>query len=124
GLEFARRARARHGRRSMKRTAIVIIPVLLLAACHREGPKLEKPVTPVRVTSVDLYQPKGGGRYSASIMPGRQVSLSFRVSGLVTQIHRIGSRGLGPRGIVSGGTVPAQVREADYPHATAPAASQ
>ncbi len=107
----------------MKRTAIVI-PFLLLAACHREGPKFEKPVTPVRVTSVDLYQPKGGGRYSASIMPGRQVNLSFRVSGLVTQIHRIGSRGLEPGDIVSGGTVLAQVREEDYRNTTAQAQSQ
>ena len=41
----------------MKRFAL-IAPVLLLAACHREGPKLEKPITPVRVTPVELYQPK------------------------------------------------------------------
>ena len=57
----------------MKRI-ILIVPVLLLAACHREGPRLEKALTPVRVTRVDMYQPKSSGRYSASIMPGRQVS--------------------------------------------------
>jgi multidrug efflux system membrane fusion protein len=107
----------------MKRT-ILVSPFLLLAACHREGPKLEKPVTPVRVTAVDLYQPKGGGRYSASIMPGRQVSLAFRVSGLVTGIHRIGSRGLEPGDIVAGGTVLARVREEDYRNMTSQAESQ
>ena len=43
----------------MKRI-VIVIPFLLLAACHREEPQVEKPVTPVRVTAVDLYQPKGG----------------------------------------------------------------
>jgi multidrug efflux system membrane fusion protein len=107
----------------MKRT-ILVIPFLLLAACHREGPKFEKTITPVRVTAVDLYQPKGGGRYSASIMPGRQVSLAFRVSGLVTEIHRIGARGLEPGDIVAGGTVLARVREEDYRNTTSQAEGQ
>ena len=59
----------------MKRI-IAVAPVLLLAACHREPAKLEKTITPVRVAPVGLYQPKGSGRYSATIMPGRQVSLA------------------------------------------------
>jgi len=107
----------------MKRT-IIAIPFLVLAACHREGPKLEKNITPVRVAAVDLYQPKGGARYSASIMPGRQVSLAFRVSGIVAGIHQVGSRGLEPGDIVSGGTVLARVREEDYRNTTAQAMSQ
>jgi len=104
----------------MKRI-VIAIPLLLLAACHREEPKLEKAVTPVRVTPVDLYQPKSGGRYSASIMPGRQVSLAFRVSGLVTDIHHIGPRGLEPGDTVAGGTVLAHIREEDYRNSTAQA---
>jgi len=107
----------------MKRT-IIVIPFLLLAACHREEPKTEKLVTPVRVQAVALYQPRGGGRYSASIVPGRQVSLAFRVSGLVTGIHRIGSRGLEPGDIVAGGTELARIREDDYRNATAQAQGQ
>ncbi len=103
---------------------IALIPVLLLAACHHAGPKLEKTLTPVRVTTVDLYQPKAGGRYSASITPGRQVSLAFRVSGIVTGLHRIGGRGLEPGDIVPGGTVLAKLREEDYGNATAQAQSQ
>ncbi len=107
----------------MKRIAFVV-PVLLLAACHREGPKLERALTPVRVTPVNLYQPKGGGRYSASIMPGRQVSLSFRVSGIVTGIHQVSGRGLEPGDVVAAGTVLARVREEDYRNTTAQAQSQ
>jgi len=107
----------------MKRT-LISIPFLLLAACHREGSKLERAATPVRVTPVELYRPKGSGRYSASIMPGRQVSLAFRVSGLVTEVHHIGSRGLEPGDIVAGGTVLARLREEDYRNSTAQAQSQ
>src|SRR5262249_31057805 len=92
-LEFPRRFRARDWRRSMKRI-LAVFPVVLLAACHHEAPKLEKSITPVRVTAVNVYQPKSGGRYSATLMPGRQVSLAFRVSGIVTGLHRIGSRAL------------------------------
>ena len=107
----------------MNRT-VLLIPVLALAACHREEPKLEKTITPVRVAPVEMYQPKGGGRYSATIMPGRQVSLAFRVSGIVTGIHRMGGRGLEPGDIVSAGTVLAKLREEDYGNATAQAQSQ
>lgn len=106
------------------RRICAVFPLLLLAACHREKPKLEKIVTPVRLTAVDTYQPKGGGRYSASIMPGRQVSLAFRVSGIVTGIHSTGGRGLEAGDIVTGGTVLARVREEDYRNSTAQAQSQ
>jgi RND family efflux transporter MFP subunit len=107
----------------MKRIS-AIVPVLLLAACRREGPKLEKTLTPVRVAAVNLYQPKAAGRYSASILPGRQVSLSFRVSGIVTGLHRVGGRGLEPGDMVPAGTMLAKLREEDYGNATAQAQSQ
>jgi RND family efflux transporter MFP subunit len=107
----------------MKRI-IATIPILVLAACHREEPKLEKTITPVRVSQVDMFQPKAGGRYSASIMPGRQVSLAFRVSGIVTGLHRVGGRGLEAGDIVTGGTVLAQIREDDYRNTTAQSQSQ
>ena len=102
---------------------IAVLSLLILAGCHRQ-PKLEKTITPVRVTAVDVYQPKGGGRYSASIVPGRQVTLAFRVSGIVTDIHRVGGRGLEPGDIVAGGTVLARLREEDYQNTTAQAQSQ
>src|SRR5262249_1104374 len=103
---------------------LLITPVLLLAACHRQGPKLETTITPVKVPAVELSQPKAGGRYSATIMPGRQVSLAFRVSGIVAGIHGVGGRGLEPGDIVTGGTVLAKLREEDYGNTTAQAQSQ
>jgi multidrug efflux pump subunit AcrA (membrane-fusion protein) len=107
----------------MKRI-LLVSPVLLLAACGHEQPKFEKTLTPVRVAPVDLYQPKATGRYSASIMPGRQVSLAFRVSGIVTGVHRTGGRNVEAGDQVAAGTVLAQLREEDYRNTTAQAQGQ
>ena len=103
--------------------SILFLPLIVLAGCHHEAPKLEKTITPVRVTAVDVYQPKGGARYSATILPGRQVSLAFRVSGFVTDLHRIGGRALEPGDIVNSGVVLARLREEDYQNSSAQAQS-
>ncbi len=105
------------------RRSIVALSFVFLAACHKQ-PKLEKTVTPVRVIPVNVYQPKGGGRYSASIVPGRQVSLGFRVSGIVTGIYTLSGRGLVPGDIVQAGAVLAHLREEDYRNTTNQAQSQ
>ena len=96
---------------------VLFASLVALTACHNRPAASQKTVTPVRVATVNLYQPKNGSRYSATIVAWRQVSLAFRVSGLVTNIHRVGNRGLDPGDIVPGGTVLAQLRQADY-HAT------
>lgn len=96
------------------RRITAIIPCLLLAGCHHQEPQLEKTVTPVRVAPVELYQPKPAARYSASIVPARQVSVSFRVSGIVAGLHISNGRALQPGDLVGAGTVLARLREADY----------
>ena len=106
----------------MKRI-MLIAPLLAAVGCHRE-PAPEPAVTPVRVAAVDLYQPKESARYSATIMPGRQVNLAFRVSGFVTDLRRVGGRGLEPGDIVPGGTVLARLREEDYQNSSKQAQSQ
>jgi multidrug efflux pump subunit AcrA (membrane-fusion protein) len=106
----------------MKRL-LLIAPLLAAVACHKE-PAPEPTVTPVRVATVDLYQPKESARYSATILPGRQVNLAFRVSGFVTDIRHIGGRGLEPGDIVQGGTVLARLREEDYQNSSKQAQSQ
>lgn len=104
---------------------IVIASFLTLAACQKHQPAaVEKHITPVRVTAVNLYQPKTATRYSASIMPGRKVGLSFRVSGIVSDIYKIGGRGLEPGDFVSGGAVLARLRPDDYRHTSTQAQSQ
>ena len=96
---------------------------IVFAGCHKQMVP-EKTVIPVKVAAVDMYRPAGGARYSASILPGRQVNISFRVSGFVTSIHRIGNRGLEPGDNVAGGAVLARLRAEDYQHSVAQAESQ
>lgn len=103
---------------------LVVASLVSLAACSRHNPQITETGTPVRVTPVDLYQPKNGTRYSASIVPGRQVSLAFRVSGFVTEIRRTGGRGLEPGDLVSAGTVLARLRQDDFNHSSTQARSQ
>jgi multidrug efflux system membrane fusion protein len=103
---------------------IALIPCILLAACRHQEAKLEKPITPVRVSAVEQYQPKTAGRYSASILPGRQVTLSFRVSGVVASVNRVGGRNLEAGDVVAAGTVLARLREEDYRIANAQSLSQ
>jgi RND family efflux transporter MFP subunit len=107
----------------MKRL-ILIAPFFALAACQRHQPAPEKVATPVRVTPVDLYQPKSAARYSASILPARQVNLSFRVAGIVRDLYRVGGRGLEPGDIVQAGAVLGRLREDDYNHTATQASSQ
>jgi multidrug resistance efflux pump len=100
----------------------LILSAILLSACHKQATP-EKVATPVKVTAVDMYQPRSAARYSASILPGRQVNLAFRVSGFVTGMHRVGSRGLEPGDVVPGGTVLARLRAEDYLNSLAQAQS-
>jgi RND family efflux transporter MFP subunit len=102
---------------------ILIAACVCMAGCHKQI-ATEKVAMPVKVASVDMYSPASSARYSASILPGRQVSLSFRVSGLVTAIHRIGNRGLEPGDMVPAGTILARLRPEDHRHSVAQADSQ
>jgi len=108
----------------MKQT-ILITSLVILAACQKQKPAVvEKNVTPVRVAAVNLYQPKTSTRYSASILPGRKVSLSFRVSGIVSDIYKVGGRGLEQGDFVKGGAVLARLRAEDFRYTSAQAQSQ
>jgi multidrug efflux system membrane fusion protein len=105
------------------RLIAIITSFIVLAGCHKQVAP-EKTITPVKVAAVNLYQPANGTRYSATLLPGKQVSLAFRVSGFVTSIHKVGGRGLEAGDIVSAGTVLAHVRAEDYDHSAAQAQSQ
>jgi RND family efflux transporter MFP subunit len=102
----------------MKRLWLLLL-LAPLASCTREAPASEKTVTPVRVATVEMYQPSVSERYSASITPGRQINLAFRVSGFVTELHRVRgaggqTRSLEPGDLVAEGTVLARLRQEDY----------
>jgi multidrug efflux system membrane fusion protein len=108
----------------MKIIAAVIIALIScgLISCqsHANAGSLaggpEKPPVPVHAIPVSLFTPQTGERYSASLVPLRQITLSFRVAGFVTSIYRDGgsARRLEPGDLVPMGTVLAVLRGKDY----------
>lgn len=103
--------------------------IAFLCSCNRQKAQLEHNPTPVRLTSVQMYTPAGGERYSASILPLRQVNLSFKVNGFVDSIYQ--TRGTDGRlhtvdigDVVPRGTVLAQVRTKDYQYQASQADGQ
>ena len=103
----------------MKPLLPFLTSAILLASCHRQQLTLDKNVTPVRLTAVDSFSPAGGQRYSASILPNRQVNLAFKVNGFVESLYQINGADGRPRGVdigdvVKQGTTLARVRTQDY----------
>ncbi len=93
--------------------------LLLLWACDRPQSHSEKSLTPVRLAAVELYRPAGGQRYSASILPNRQVNLAFKVNGFVESLDQVRgadgrTRSVDMGDVVKAGTALAQVRVQDY----------
>jgi len=92
---------------------------VLLAACSRHPAQLDQSPMPVHVASVELFQPANDARYSASLMPDRQVTLSFKVNGFVESIRQVHSADGRLRSVDIGDLVPqgaelARVRVQDY----------
>ena len=93
----------------------------LLAAmtgCHRDTQIPAKSPTPVRLAEVASYASLEGLRYSASIVPFAQASLSFKSSGYVTSIQQVVGadgrrRDVGTGDYVVSGAVLAQIRQQD-----------
>src|SRR5262245_42023286 len=111
----------------MKPLASILLFVSL-AGCSYQAHETKKTTTPVRIAEVKMHQPKTGERYSASIAPGRQVNLSFRLSGFVQQLYQLPgvhrNRALEPGDVVPQGAVLARLRQEDYTVQTQQAKSQ
>jgi hypothetical protein len=100
------------------RWAGALLP-LLLAGCHREPPRDVMSPAPVHVDRVVSYTPQTGRRYSASISPYRQVTLSFKSGGFVESILQVRGadgrmRSIGAGDEVTAGQALAHVRQKDY----------
>lgn len=109
-------------RTTIWRTTLLFVPFLaavtVLTGCRRED-AYEKPLTPVRVQTVQAQETGIGVRYSASIAPYTQVQLAFKVSGYVREIRQIRGADGRMRDVQEGdtftkGTVLARLQEADY----------
>jgi len=92
--------------------------VTVMSSCQRNTQIPAKSPAPVRLAEVTLYAPPEGLRYSASIVPFAQASLSFKSSGYVTNIQQVVGadgrhRDVGTGDYVVRGAVLAQIRHQD-----------
>jgi RND family efflux transporter MFP subunit len=103
------------------RPAIAAVLFAVVAAtngCHQPTQVAAKSPTPVRVVDVALYSSSEDLRYSASVLPFAEATLSFKSAGYVTEIKQVMGadgrrRDIGPGDYVTRETVLAQIRHQD-----------
>jgi len=88
------------------------------SGCQQPTKVAAKSPTPVHVVDVTLYSPSDDLRYSASVLPFAEATLSFKSAGYVTEIKQVMGadgrrRDIGAGDYVSRGTVLAQIRHQD-----------
>src|SRR5271157_2341445 len=99
-------------------TAVLFVMAAATNGCHQPTQVAAKSPTPVHVVDVTLYSPSEDLRYSASVLPFAQASLSFKSAGYVTEIKQVMGadgrhRDIGPGDYVARGAVLAQIRHQD-----------
>jgi RND family efflux transporter MFP subunit len=98
--------------------AVLFATIVATSGCQELSKVAAKSPTPVHVVDVALYSPSEDLRYSASVLPFAQASLSFKSAGYVTEIKQVMGadgrrRDIGPGDYVAGGAVLAQIRHQD-----------
>src|SRR5215472_4738992 len=101
--------------------AITVVLFTVMAAttgCQQPTKVAAKSATPVHVVDVNLNAPSEDLRYSASVLPFAEATLSFKSAGYVTAIRQIVGadgrrRDIGPGDYVARGTVLAEIRHQD-----------
>jgi multidrug efflux system membrane fusion protein len=99
-------------------TAVLFAMIAATSGCQEPTKVAAKSPTPVHVVDVNLYSPSDDLRYSASVLPFAEATLSFKSAGYVTEIKQvIGADGrrrdIGAGDYASRGTVLAQIRHQD-----------
>jgi multidrug efflux system membrane fusion protein len=102
----------------LAKTAGLFALIVAMSGCHQDTRVLAKSPTPVHLAEVTLYTSPEGLRYSASVLPFAQASLSFKSSGYVTEIQQVMGadghrRDVGTGDYVGRGAVLAQIRQQD-----------
>jgi len=98
--------------------AVLFATIVAISGCQEPTKVAAKPPTPVHVVDVTLYSPSEDLRYSASVLPFAQASLSFKSAGYVTEIKQVAGadgrrRDIGSGDYVARGAVLAQIRHQD-----------
>ncbi len=89
-----------------------------ISGCQQGTKASAKSPTPVHVVDVALFSPSDDLRYSASVLPFAEASLSFKSAGYVTEIRQIVAadgrrRNIGAGDYVGRGAILAQIRHQD-----------
>src|SRR5215470_8638101 len=110
-------SKSRKGLGSAK-AAVLFAMVVATTGCQEPTKVAAKSPTPVHVVNVTLYAPSEDLRYSASVLPFAEATLSFKSAGYVTAIKQIVGadgrrRDIGPGDYIARGTVLAQIRHQD-----------
>lgn len=97
-------------------TALLIVAGLLAGCKAKPDPQ---PARPVKTKAVEQLSTNAGVRYSASITPGTQIELAFKVGGYIEAIQQVRGvdgqmRHLQEGDFVRKGTILARVRQSDY----------
>jgi len=96
--------------RRLYQSTAVGIAVAVLSSCQQRTKAAEdRTPTPVHAVPVQLFTPQSGERYSASLAPAQQLTLSFRVGGLVESVNPLQAGDPVPAGAVL-----ATLRPVDY----------
>jgi multidrug efflux system membrane fusion protein len=103
---------------TLAKTAGLLVLIAAMNGCHGDRQIPAKSPTPVHLAEVTLATSPEGLRYSASILPFAQASLSFKSSGYVTIIRQVVGadgrrRDVGTGDYVGRGAVLAQIRQQD-----------
>jgi multidrug efflux system membrane fusion protein len=98
--------------------AVLFTMVVAATGCKEPSKVAAKSPTPVHVVDVTLYVPSEDLRYSASVLPFAEATLSFKSTGYVTAIKQVPGadgrrRDVGAGDYVGQGTVLAQIRHQD-----------
>jgi multidrug efflux system membrane fusion protein len=100
------------------KAAAIIVLVSAASGCQQPTKVAAKSPTPVHVADVALYSSSQGLRYSASVLPFAEASLSFKSAGYLTEVKQvIGADGrrrdIGAGDYVGRGAILAQIRHQD-----------
>src|SRR5215469_14350882 len=100
------------------KAAVLFAMVAAITGCKEPTKVAAKSPTPVHVVDVTLYAPSEDLRYSASVLPFAEATLSFKSAGYVTEIKQVMGadgrrRDIGPGDYVARGTVLAEIRHQD-----------
>jgi RND family efflux transporter MFP subunit len=100
------------------KTAVLLAMMTATNGCQKPTHVEAKSPTPVHLVDVTLDSSSEDLRYSASVLPFAQASLSFKSAGYVTQIKQVVGadgrrRDIGSGDYISSGSVLAQIRHQD-----------